>query len=122
MIKSQASNMVNEFAQRMQGQGLTMDQYMQYTGTTREQMEAQMEEQAKKRIEVRLTLEAVVKAEDIQVSDEELDKEMEEMAKAYKMEPDQLKKWMGDAEVKQMKTDLAVQKAVDLIVAEAKEV
>ncbi|MCI8549089.1 MAG: trigger factor [Lachnospiraceae bacterium] len=122
MIKTQASNMVNEFAQRMQGQGLTMEQYMQYTGTTREQMEEQMEGQAKKRIEVRLTLEAIAKAEDIQVSDEELDKEVEEMAKAYKMEVDQLKKFMGDAEVQQMKTDLAVQKAVDLIVAEAKEV
>ncbi len=122
MIKTQASNMVNEFAQRMQGQGLTMEQYMQYTGTTREQMEEQMEGQAKKRIEVRLTLEAIAKAEDIQVSDEELDKEMEEMAKAYKMEADQLKKFMGDTEIQQMKTDLAVQKAVDLIVAEAKEV
>lgn len=122
MIKTQAANMVNEFAQRMQGQGLTMEQYMQYTGTTRAQMEEQMEEQAKKRIEVRLTLEAIVKAEDIQVSEEELDKELEEMAKAYKMEADQLKTFMGEAETKQMKMDLAVQKAVDLVVAEAKEV
>ncbi|MCI8464315.1 MAG: trigger factor [Lachnospiraceae bacterium] len=122
MIKTQAANMVNEFAQKMQGQGLTMEQYMQYTGTTRAQMEEQMEEQAKKRIEVRLTLEAIVKAEDIQVSEEELDKELEEMAKAYKMEADQLKTFMGEAETKQMKMDLAVQKAVDLVVAEAKEV
>ena len=122
MIKTQASNMVNEFAQRMQGQGLTMEQYMQFTGTTREQMMEQMMDQAKKRIQVRLTLEAVAKAENIQVSDEELDKEVEEMAKAYQMEAEQLKKFLGDAEKEQMKTDLAVQKAVDLLVAEAKEV
>ncbi len=121
MVKTQASNMVNEFAQRMQGQGLTMEQYMQFTGTTREKMEEQMMEQAKKRIQVRLTLEAVAKAENIQISEEELDKEIEEMAKAYKMEADQLKKYLGDAEAEQMKTDLAVQKAVDLLVAEAKE-
>lgn len=122
MVKTQASNMVNEFAQRMQGQGLTMEQYMQFTGTTREQMEEQMMDQAKKRIQVRLTLEAVAKAENIQISEEELDKEIEEMAKVYKLEADQLKKYLGDAEVEQMKTDLAVQKAVDLLVAEAKEV
>ena len=95
---------------------------MQFTGTTREQMMEQMMDQAKKRIQVRLTLEAVAKAEDIQVSDEELDKEVEEMAKAYQMEAEQLKKFLGDAEKEQMKTDLAVQKAVDLLVAEAKEV
>ena len=122
MIRTQASNLVNEFAQRMQMQGLTMDQYMQYTGTTREQMEKQMEEQAKKRIEVRLTLEAVVKAEDIQVSDEELAKEIAEMAETYKMEADKFKELMGEEEIDRMKTDIAVQKAVDLIAAEAKEV
>ncbi len=122
MVETQASNMVDEFAQRMQGQGLTMEQYMQFTGTTREQMVDQMKEQAKKRIETRLVLEAIVKAEDIQVSDEELDKEIEEMAKAYQMEADQLKKYLGEAEKEQMKTDLAVQKAVDLVAAEAKEV
>lgn len=122
MIKTQASNMVDEFAQRMQGQGLTMEMYMQYTGTTREQLEQQMVEQAKKRIETRLVLEAIAKAEDIQVSDEELDKEIEEMAKAYQMEADQLKKYLGEAEAAQMKTDIAVQKAVDLLCAEAVEV
>ncbi len=122
MVKTQASNMVDEFAQRMQGQGLTMEQYMQYTGTTRAQMEEQMSGQAKKRIETRLVLEAVAKAEDIQVSDEELDQEIEKMAEAYKMEADQLKKYLGDAEAEQMKTDIAVQKAVDLLVAEAVEV
>ena len=122
MVETQASNMVDEFAQRMQGQGLTMEQYMQYTGTTREKMVEQMKEQAKKRIETRLVLEAVAKAENIQVSDEDLDKEIEEMAKVYQMEADQLKKYLGEAEKEQMKTDLAVQKAVDLIAAEAKEV
>ena len=89
---------------------------------TREQMEKQMEEQAKKRIEVRLTLEAVVKAEDIQVSDEELAKEIAEMAETYKMEADKFKELMGEEEIDRMKTDIAVQKAVDLIAAEAKEV
>ena len=81
-----------------------------------------MVEQAKKRIETRLVLEAIAKAEDIQVSDEELDKEIEEMAKAYQMEADQLKKYLGEAEAAQMKTDIAVQKAVDLLCAEAVEV
>ena len=114
--------MVDEFVQRMQGQGLTMEMYMQYTGTTREQLEQQMVEQAKKRIETRLVLEAIAKAEDIQVSDEELDKEIEEMAKAYQMEADQLKKYLGEAEAAQMKTDIAVQRAVDLLCAEAVEV
>ena len=85
-------------------------------------MEKQMEEQAKKRIEVRLTLEAVVKAEDIQVSDEELAKEIAEMAETYKMEADKFKELMGEEEIDRMKTDIAVQKAVDLIAAEAKEV
>ena len=87
-----------------------------------EQLEQQMVEQAKKRIETRLVLEAIAKAEDIQVSDEELDKEIEEMAKAYQMEADQLKKYLGEAEAAQMKTDIAVQKAVDLLCAEAVEV
>ena len=122
MIDTQASNMVNEFAQRMQSQGLTMEQYMQFTGSTREQMEDQMKDQAKKRIQVRLTLEAVAKAENIQISDEELDKEVEKMAEAYKLEKEQLKKYLGDAELEQMKTDMAVQKAVDLLASEAKEV
>ena len=122
MIDTQASNMVNEFAQRMQSQGLTMEQYMQFTGSTREQMEDQMKDQAKKRIQVRLTLEAVAKAENIQISDEELDKEVEKMAEAYKLEEEQLKKYLGDAELEQMKTDMAVQKAVDLLASEAKEV
>ena len=122
MIDTQAFNMVNEFAQRMQSQGLTMEQYMQFTGSTREQMEDQMKDQAKKRIQVRLTLEAVAKAENIQISDEELDKEVEKMAEAYKLEKEQLKKYLGDAELEQMKTDMAVQKAVDLLASEAKEV
>ena len=122
MIDTQADRMIDNFARRLQAQGMSMQQYMQFTGTTREQMMEQMMDQAKKRIQVRLTLEAVAKAEDIQVSDEELDKEVEEMAKAYQMEAEQLKKFLGDAEKEQMKTDLAVQKAVDLLVAEAKEV
>ena len=121
MIDTQASNMVNEFAQRMQSQGLTMEQYMQFTGSTREQMEDQMKDQAKKRIQVRLTLEAVAKAENIQISDEELDKEVEKMAEAYKLETRYLRVYLGDAELEQMKTDMAVQKAVDLLASEAKE-
>ena len=121
MVNTQAKNMVNDYAQRMQQQGISMDMYMQYTGQTREAMVEQMKPQALKRIQTRLVLEAVVAAENIQVSDEELDKEVENMASMYQMDKEILMSFMGDEEKESMKKDLAVQKAVDLLVAEAVE-
>ncbi|OUQ17602.1 trigger factor [Lachnoclostridium sp. An14] len=120
MIDAQLDNMVNEYARNMQSHGISLDQYMQYTGMTIDKIKEQMRPQAVKRIETRLVLEAVAKAENIQVSDEKVDEEIGKMAAAYKMEPEKLKGYMGEAEIASMKEDLAVQEAVDFLVAEAK--
>ena len=120
MIDAQAENMVQDMARRMQSQGLSLDMYLKYTGMTVEQMKEQARPDAEKRIRTRLVLEAVAKAENIQISDEKVDEEVAKMAEAYKMEVDKLKSYMSESNIKQMKEDLAVQQAVDLLVAEAK--
>ena len=120
MIDAQVDNMLRETAQRMQSQGLSMDLYMKYTGMTADQMKDQMRPEAVKRIQTRLVLEAVVKAENIETSEEKLDEEIAKLAEAYKMEADKLKSYMTDSDKDQMKQDLAVQAAVDLLVSEAK--
>ena len=121
MVDTQARQMMDEFAQRIQAQGLTMDQYFQFTGMDREKMMEEMKPQALKRIETRLVLEAVAKAENIEISDEKLDKELAKMAEAYKMEVEKLKEFMGDAEKQQMKEDMAVQEAVTFLAENAVE-
>ena len=120
MIDAQVDNMLRETAQRMQSQGLSMDLYMKYTGMNVDQMKDQLRPDAVKRIQTRLVLEAVVKAENIETSEEKLDEEIAKMAEAYKMEADKLKSYMTDSDKDQMKQDLAVQAAVDLLVSEAK--
>lgn len=120
MIDAQAENMVQDMARRMQSQGPSLDMYLKYTGMTVEQMKEQARPDAEKRIRTRLVLEAVAKAENIQISDEKVDEEVAKMAEAYKMEVEKLKSYMSESDVKQMKEDLAVQQAVDLLVAEAK--
>ena len=120
MVEGQIDNMVQDTARRMESQGLSMDLYMKYTGMTMEQMREQMKPQALKRIQTRLVLEEVVKAENLQVSDERLDEEIAKMAAAYQMEADKLKGYMSDRDKDQMKEDIAVQEAVDFLVAEAK--
>lgn len=120
MIDAQAENMVQDMDRRMQSQGLSLDMYLKYTGMTVEQMKEQARPDAEKRIRTRLVLEAVAKAENIQISDEKVDEEVAKMAEAYKMEVEKLKSYMSESDVKQMKEDLAVQQAVDLLVAEAK--
>ena len=120
MIDAQAENMVQDMARRMQSQGLSLDMYLKYTGMTVEQMKEQARPDAEKRIRTRLVLEAVAKVENIQISDEKVDEEVAKMAEAYKMEVEKLKSYMSESDVKQMKEDLAVQQAVDLLVAEAK--
>ena len=121
MVETQAEQMANDFAQRMQSQGLTMEQYFQFTGTTAEQMMEDLKPQAIKRIETRLVLEAIAKAENIEISDEKLDEEIGKMAEAYKMEADKLKEFMGENEKKQMKEDMAVQEAITFLVENAVE-
>lgn len=120
MIDSQVNNMVNDYARRMQSQGLSLDQYMKFTGMTIETLREQMKPQALKRIQTRLVLEAVAKAENITVTDEAVEKEIATMAESYKMEVGQIKEYLGESGVTQMKEDLAVQEAVDFLVAEAK--
>lgn len=120
MLETQVQDMVNDYARRMQSQGLSLNDYMKYTGMTLKDLQDQSRPQAERRIRTRLVLEAVAKAENIQISDEDVQKEQEKMASMYKMELEQVQKLMSEHEVKQMKEDLAVQKAVDLLVAEAK--
>lgn len=120
MIDSQVRNMIDDYARRMQSQGLSLEQYMQYTGMDINKLKEQMQPQAVKRIQTRLVLEQIVKQENIQIADEAIDKELADMAASYKMELEQLKGYMGEKEKEQMRTDLAVQEAVDFLVAEAK--
>lgn len=120
MIDTQVRSMINDYARRMQSQGMSMEQYMQYTGMTLESLQNQTRPQAEKSIRTRLVLEAVVKAEDIQISDEAVEEEIQKMADSYKMEAEKVKEYLGEAEIKRMKEDLAVQEAVDFLVAEAK--
>lgn len=119
MIDEQVREMINDFARRMQSQGISLEQYMQFTGMTIEKLQEQSRPQAEKRIRTRLVLEAVVAAENIQVSDEAVDAEIAKMAETYKMEADKVRSIMGEAGIAQMKEDMAVQEAVDFLVAEA---
>ena len=102
MIDAQAENMVQDMARRMQSQGLSLDMYLKYTGMTVEQMKEQARPDAEKRIRTRLVLEAVAKAENIQISDEKVDEEVAKMAEAYKMEVEKLKSYMSESDVKQI--------------------
>ena len=112
MVDAQTRQMTQEFAQRLSSQGLSIDQYMQFTGLTPQKMLEELKPQALKRIQSRLVLEAVVAAENIETTEEELDKEIENMASMYQMEVDKLKEVIGEEEKKQIGLDLAVQKAV----------
>ena len=120
MIVVQARSMVEDQARRMQQQGISLDQYLQLTNTTVEQLMDQMKPQAEQTIRTRLTLEAVVAVENIMVDDEAVEAEVARMAEAYKMEADKIREMMGENGLKQMKEDLTVQEAVDFLVAEAK--
>ncbi|CRZ33242.1 trigger factor [Herbinix hemicellulosilytica] len=122
MIETQVGQMAEDFAQRMRYQGLSMEQYFQFTGMDAQKFFDSLRPQALKRIQTRLVLEAIVKAENIEVTDEELEKELNEMASMYKMEVDKVKEILGESGIENVKADVAVQKAVDLVVSEAKEV
>lgn len=122
MINDQVENMINDMAARMQQQGLTIEQYMQFTGMDMDKLKEQMEPQAVKRLKSRLVLEAVAEAEKIEVSEEKYAEEIANMAAMYQMEADKLKELMGENEEKQIKKDIAVQMAVELVRDAAVEV
>ena len=122
MIRTQVSQMADDFSRRMQAQGLSMEQYFQFTGLTMDKMMEDMKPQALKRIQTRLVLEKIAETENIQPSEEEVDAEIAKMAEAYKMEADKLKEVLGENQLEQMKKDMAVQKAVTLVAEAAKEV
>ena len=120
MIQNQIRQLVDDFVRRLQSQGLSIDQYYQFTGLDNAKIQEQMRPQALKRIQSRLVLEKVAEVENIQVTDEKVDEEIAKMAEMYKMEADKLKELMGDYEKEQMKKDIAVQEAVTLVVDAAK--
>ena len=121
MIETQQRQMVDEFAQRITMQGLSMEQYFQFTGTNYQQMIENVKPQAEKRIQSRLVLEAIAAAENIVVSDEEFDKEIETMAEVYQMDASKVKEMLGEKEMKNIRQDLAVRKAAEFVAENAKE-
>ena len=121
MINTQVNRMVEDFAQRLQQQGLSIDQYFQYTGMTADKIVEEMKPEAVKRIQTRLVLEKIAEVENIQPTEEEVNEEISKMAEMYKMEADKLKDLIGENEMEQMKKDMAVQKAVTLVADAAVE-
>lgn len=121
MVAAQVNQMAEDFAQRIQYQGLSLEQYFQFTGMDAKKFMESLQPQAVKRIQSRLVLEAIVNAESIDVTEEELEKELTDMAAMYQMEADKLKELIGEKEKEQIKKDVAVQKAVDFVVAQAVE-
>ena len=121
MIETQKEQMMNEFAQQLSYQGLSIDQYFQFTGMTKEKFFETATPEAERRIKSRLVLEAIAKAENIEVSEDELNEELQKMADMYQMDIEQLTGLVGDAEKDAIKQDIAVQKAVDLVTDAAVE-
>lgn len=121
MLETQQRQMVDEFAQRITMQGMSMEQYMQFTGATYEKMIEQVKPQAEERIRARLVLEAIVKAENIAATDEEFEEELKTMAEVYQMEIDKVKELMGEREKKNIMQDLAVRKAAEFVAKNAVE-
>ena len=121
MIDAQVDQMINDFSQRIQSQGLSFDQYLQFTGGDLDALKKQMEPQAVKQIKTRLVLEKIAEVEAIEISEEKFQAELEEMAKMYSMEVEKLSSMLGEYEKAQMKKDMAVQEAVTLITDAAVE-
>ena len=120
MVEEQVNGMVNDYARRLESQGISFKQYVEITGMTAEKLGEQMKPQAIKRIQTRLVLEAVVKAENIQADDAAVEEQFDKMAEDFKMDKEQIKGMFGEEQIAQLKEDLAVQKAIDFLVAEAK--
>ena len=121
MIETQQRQMIDEFDQRIQMQGLTLEQYFQFTGASYDQMIEQVKPQAEKRIQSRLVLEAVAAAEKIEATEEDYEEELKSMAEAYQMEVDKVKELLPEKSVQQIKEDIAVKKAAEFVVDNAKE-
>ncbi len=122
MIQTQCEDMVNDFAGRIAQSGLTMEQYLQFSGMTVDKLMEQVRPEAETRIKTSLVLDAIAKAENFEISDEDVEAEIEKMASVYGMEADKLKEYMGEAEKDSMKKDLAITKAVDFIMENTVEV
>lgn len=122
MVDNQVRNMINEFAQNLQAQGLSIDHYLQYTGMTPQMLMENMKPQALQRIKSRLVLEAIAAKEAFKVTKNDIDKEIEKMASMYQMEVEKLQELLGDNDRESMKKDIAVQKAADFIVKNSVEV
>lgn len=120
MVETEQRQIIEEFSQRMRMQGLTMEQYMQFTGMTPQALMEQTKPQALKRIQSRLVLEAVAKAEDLKASEEDYAAEIKDMSEKYQMEEDRIKEMLGEKGKKQVEEDLAIRKAVDFLVENAK--
>ena len=121
MLETQQRQMVDEFSQRITMQGMSMEQYMQFTGATYEKLIEQVKPQAEERIRARLVLEAIAKSENIVATEEDYEKEMKTMAEVYQMEIDKVKELMGEREKKNIMLDLAVRKAADFVAENAIE-
>ncbi|MDE6742323.1 MAG: trigger factor [Lachnospiraceae bacterium] len=121
MIETQQRQLIDEFAQQLSMQGLSLDQYFMFTGMNREMMMEQTKPRAEKKIKARLVLEAVADAEKMEVTEEEYENELKDMAESYKMEVDKLKDILVEADEKMIKKDLRIKKAIDFVVANAKE-
>lgn len=121
MIDMQAQNMIDEFAQRIAAQGMSFDQYLQFSGMTIDKLKEQVRPEALQRIQSSLVLEQIAKEENIVASDEDVDAEIEKMASMYGMKAEDLKNYMGDSEKESMKRDIAVKKAVEFVMANVKE-
>jgi trigger factor len=122
MIKAQIQNMMREFAQNLQMQGMSIEQYMQFTGNTPDKMMEQLRPQAEKRIQSRLVLEAVAAAENLEATDEDVDNKLKEMADMYGMEADKIKESAGEDGLKQIRQDISVEKAIDFVRDSAVEI
>ena len=122
MVEFQTEQLMDDFAQRMRMQGMSLEQYFQFSGMTKEQYEEQMRPRALQNIQSRLVLEAVAKAENLEVTEADVEAEMQKMADQYKMEVEKVKEFFGENQIDEMKKDLAIQKAIDLVTEAAVEV
>ena len=120
MIELQIDKMVGDYASRMQSQGISLDQYMQFTGMTIEKLRDQMREQAVNNIKTRLVLEEIVKAEKIEVDEARMEEEFTKMAEQYNMEAEKIREHFANSDSDILKKDIAMQEAIDMLVAEAK--
>ena len=119
MIETELEQMLREFEQNLQMQGMSMDMYQQFTGQDEQALKEQMKENAEKRVKTNLTLEAIANKEEIEVSDEDINEELEQMASMYQTEVDQLKQMLG-GQTDALKRDLKIRKAIEFLVEHSK--